>query len=187
MISLGVVVGHTSEKQGATAVAPISKSEYALNRELAIDIWREAKEQGIDAKVYLKDKVNEGLLYAQVSSDNDASVELHFNSFSDASARGSLVLYLKDKDFAEAIHRNVISSLTEDKAKRKNNGVVLPEVGTGYERGIRQLKKSTIPCCIIEPFFGSNQKDCELFLRNRLRYCRAIVSAVIEWHNLKGK
>lgn len=182
---LAIIVGHNHKEKGAKSHS--LGYEYDFNSALAVDLWREANEVGLYARVLKKDLSPERLFYAAISDDFDCSIELHFNSFSDPNVQGSLVLYYENKDFAERIQKHTLKALTEDiNKKRKDRGVIKPEKDSGYERGIVNMKYLTIPCCVVEPFFGSSKKDCELFMRNKLRYCRAIIEAVLEWQREKN-
>jgi N-acetylmuramoyl-L-alanine amidase len=207
---IALIVGHSDKAKGAYS-ASLQAHEYTLWKEVAMDIWREARELGLDAKVFMRDGLSIEHVGKLASEYGDVAIELHFNSAAkrvknpnfgtnnqpeyietiDIAPNGCETLYdahpPESKAFAQAIHSAMLRALTEPNpnysehrkdtnpfSKPKDRGVKLIEDG---DRGHRNLSSVTIPSCLIEPFFGSNAKDCQRFKRNRAQFCRALVSA----------
>jgi len=116
-------------------------------------------------------------------------------TITDITPSGCETLYDADpvdsKLFAQTIHNGILKSLTEANpnysefrkdtnpwSKPKDRGVKLMDEG---DRGYRNLHSVKIPSCLIEPFFGSNARDCQRFKRNRAQFTRALVSSVLTY------
>jgi N-acetylmuramoyl-L-alanine amidase len=215
---LALIIGHSEAAKGAFS-SSLQKHEYDLWSEVAIDIWREARELGIDCQVFKRDGLSIESVGKKVSEWADFAIELHFNSAMkqvtnpqysgpgqprfvsqiDIQPNGCETLYdahpPESKLFAQTIHNAMMKSLTEANpnynefrkdtnpfTKPKDRGVKLILEG---DRGHRNLSSVTVPSCLIEPFFGSNAKDCQRFVRNRAQFCRALVSAVLTYKLLE--
>ena len=113
----------------------------------------------------------------------------------DPQPHGCETLYDSDpaesKRFAECVHINMMRALTEPNpnyneyrkdthpfTKPKDRGIKLVDNG---QRGHRNMRAVKVPSCLIEPFFGSNDRDCDRWQRNRAKFVRALVHAVIEF------
>jgi hypothetical protein len=195
-MKFAIIVGHSEDAQGAFAGSPINAHEYEWNSELAVDIWRECRELGLDVQVFSRNQSTVkavGEAVTKFCGENGCAVELHFNAATETSARGTETLYDIDpplsKDFAKLVHANILRALQEEDAKgnlvkRKDRGLKLVSAG---DRGNSNLFHVKCPSCLIEPFFGSNQKDCELARRNRMNIVKAISHSAIEWLRLYSK
>lgn len=182
---LAIIVGHEKKKDGATAMAPLSTSEYPFNKQVAEFMYVYAREKEIDCKIVFRDGVGiEGA--AKVVNDwkADCCIELHFNSAS-PSAYGTETLHDSDppesKEFAEIVHRHICELL-----KRSGKGDRKVKPLKSGDRGHYNLHLVKVPSCLTEPFFGSNKEDCKLMWANVTGYSRSLVNAVVEFLN-KGE
>jgi N-acetylmuramoyl-L-alanine amidase len=136
MIKLGILVGHSDKAKGAYS-ASLQAHEYTLWTEVAIEIWREARELGIDAKVFKRDGISIEKVGQLVSGWADYAIELHFNSAAkrvknpnfgtnnqpeyietiDIAPNGCETLYdahpPESRAFAQVIHSAMLRALTE--------------------------------------------------------------------------
>jgi hypothetical protein len=203
---LALIVGHTEAKQGANAIHPISRSEYTLWSELAIEMWREAREMDIECQVFKKDGLSNEAVASAVNAYAEnrrcLAVELHFNSFADQAAKGCETLYISgneaSKSWANTLQKNQIKALTEPNPlysefrkdatnpfkKPKDRGLKALVDG---DRGYGNLVHVKPPVALVEGFFGSNRDDCERFWRCKAKYCRTIPHSAIEHWLLTAK
>jgi N-acetylmuramoyl-L-alanine amidase len=186
-MKLAIIVGHTSDRPGAKAGPPLNKHEYEFMSECAIDIWRIARELGLDCQIFKRDGIGIEGVTKEVNGwtekiDLACSVELHFNSALDIKAHGVETLYVRPSKWAEMVHREQVYSLTENKGdalvKPRDRGLKMLSV---VDRGYSNMNNLKAPSCLVEPFFGSNKTDTELFLRNRLKWCNRLVHAAVDY------
>ena len=191
---LAILVGHSEASPGAKAGAPINDYEYNYWKPIAMEMWRYAREAGLDAQIFLRDGVGiEGVkrqVNAYLEGFAGASVELHFNGHMDRSIRGYETLFVdgESKEWAKLIHKNGLAALTEHKGE---------EVKKPRDRGLKQLLNSdrgfsnlhglVAPACLIEPFFGSNANDSSHFDRLKNRYAVQIVRSFLQYQLLVTK
>ncbi len=86
MINLAIVVGHTKTAPGASAVAPISDSEYPWNSDRATRMVNHVSSLGdATAQVFFRDEGGIVGAYKRAKAwGADAAIELHFNAASPA-------------------------------------------------------------------------------------------------------
>ena len=159
-MKVAVVVGHNSKAPGASAKSPLSISEFKYYNKIA-DKMVSLSGGGITCKRF--NRVKTGgygseirKVYAQVDAYNpDISIELHFNAAGptatgtetlSSGSSGSLALSKALQD-AQLKHLG----LTNRGVKVKSRG----------DRGGLSLHIGRAPAALIEPFFGSNTKDCK--------------------------
>lgn len=147
-----LIIGHNARDKGA--YSPYLKmSEY--------DYWNEVV-KGLDVPV-LRRHANRGyglemreMLNRLEQIDYDIAIELHFNS-AISNASGAEVLVYKSNKKAKILAQNLLDRLV-DKGRR-NRGII--EVSHERERnGAYGICNSRGNYILIEPFFGSNEKDC---------------------------
>lgn len=198
-MKFAIVVGHSSEAMGAFS-PHLKKHEYEVWKDFATDLWRHAKEQGLDPQIFLRDGRTIKKVGEEVSKFGGVAIELHFNSYSDIHTRGAETLYDVDpsgaKSFAGFVHKEVLKALTETNPlandvneknpfkKPKDRGLKLVTAG---DRGYMNLQSVKLPSCLIEPFFGTNRLDCELFTRCRAALIKGLTHAVVDWYLLQSK
>jgi len=158
-MKLAIVVGHNAVAKGARAKAPISTDEYTYNNLIADEMVRLAT-GALTAKKFLREKSSGysaeiDAAYAQVDQYGaDLSLELHFNAAGatatgtetlSSGSRGSLAL-------AKAVQDSMLEQL-----ELRNRGV---KILGRTDRGGRSLHVGRAPAILVEPFFGSNTRDC---------------------------
>ena len=90
----------------------------------------------------------------------DLVIELHFNSAVHTSANGCETLYyyrsIKSKEYA-SLFSHIVTK--ETSIKSRNGGV--KALTNKNDRGFASVYYTKAPTILIEPFFGSNDDDCE--------------------------
>ncbi len=173
MKKLAIIVGHEEEKKGAFS-GHLNKHEYDFWYEVALSLWKVAKDAGLDAQVFLRNGISiekVGELVNLWCGKEGVALELHFNSSLDTKAHGLETLYDQDKAFAEAVHKASVKSLPGI----RDRGLKLV---SDADRGHRNLKAVKVASCLLEPFFGSNINDCKLFLTHKSEWMNALVDCV---------
>lgn len=164
-MKLAVVVGHNEKAPGAYAVAPIGRSEFDFNSDVAETMALIDKDYGLEVKVFKRPagvgySTEIARAYAEVNAWRaDVSVELHFNSYRYTST-GSETLTSgskKSRALAEKVQAEMLKQL-----KLHDRGV---KVRKSSDRGGRSLHAGKAPAILVEPFFGSNRSDCEAAAR----------------------
>lgn len=175
-----VIVGHSKFEQGARATFPINKTEYEFNSQLSIDIYREAREAGLDCRIFLRDGKTRQQLGKEVSEFGGVAIELHLNAF-DKITKGTETLFdalpKENIDFANLVHSKICAAL--ERTGKRDRGTKLVSF---QERGWLNLHSVTIPGCLVEPIFCDNIDETKLLYRLRSEYIRALVNAVLEWY-----
>jgi N-acetylmuramoyl-L-alanine amidase len=162
---LALIVGHNSKAKGAVRV-DTGESEYDFNRRVAGIAMEYARQNypGLHVVKILRapsDSVGDEIRTAYARADAlgvDATIELHFNSHGSKSARGRETLYSDtDAGLFLAIEIQMLTGAAFPELRDRG----LKEVMSG-ERGWLSLTSGRAPAVIVEPFFGSNQGDCEM-------------------------
>ncbi|MEM9399979.1 MAG: N-acetylmuramoyl-L-alanine amidase [Verrucomicrobiota bacterium] len=175
MLKLAVIIGHNAQQPGATAVAPVSESEYPFNVKIADLMVRLAEAFGIEIKKierpylgpYRRFGVATGNYTKEVKTayqecdawGADISTELHFNA-AGPTARGSEVLAsgsTNSMEFARLTQKGLVKAY--NRQGRHDRGV---KPRSPKERGGISLHSGKAPAILVEPFFGSNDEDCAL-------------------------
>lgn len=153
-MKLAVVVGHNVASQGARRVTD-GQSEYIwcglLAQRMAtlaprsVRVFRRTPGSGEIARVY-REVADWGA---------GAAVELHFNSFSQASATGTETLHngsATPRALALAVQAQMVAALglPDRGLKKVNKG----------QRGFATVSAAAQPTVLLEPYFGSNAGDC---------------------------
>ena len=154
-MQLAIVVGHNAVRQGALR-PDTSETEYVWNNRLALLMAALAEDYGITARVFRRVETGSyrrelEVVYAEADRwGADASIELHFNSFADASAGGTETLSsgtAASLRFAAAVQQEVVATLG-----LRDRGVKTVREG----RGSGSLISGRAPAILVEPFFGTN-------------------------------
>lgn len=182
-----IIVGHEKVSPGAYAKSPLNVYEYEFNKGVASIMVKEAAAFGLDCKVFFRDGIGISGVAAAVNKWNpDCCLELHFNSATPA-AIGTETLYddfpESNKAFAALVQKNMCAALK--RTGKANRGIKKLVSG---DRGHYNLASVKVTGCLVEPFFGSNEKDCQLMKDSVNRYARSLVDAVLEFlHSKEGK
>lgn len=178
MKRVAVVVGHDSKSPGAMALMPIGCNEYMFNVMLSrsiTDWFDRLVDHNLSAHVFFRDKLGLEKTYEELKLWNpDYCIELHFNSHSDKSIRGTETLCVEhNRDFAEAIQSAMCKAL--GRSTKTNRGVKIVSHG---DRGHVSVSSLECPSALIEPFFGSNQEDCNLVDDRKESLAMSLVEAI---------
>jgi|DEB0MinimDraft_4_1074332.scaffolds.fasta_scaffold00223_17 N-acetylmuramoyl-L-alanine amidase len=155
---LAIIVGHNSQKQGAVR-ADNGQSEFEFNTGLAKCIHAYA-DASVESQIFFR---KPGVGYPQEVIDvykevdqwgADAAIELHFNA-AGKTATGTEVLS------SGTPGSMALAGYVQDKMV---DALGLPDRGVKVRadggRGSRSLMAGKAPTILIEPFFGSNPKNC---------------------------
>lgn len=185
MKKVAIVVGHDSKEPGAKALLPIGMNEYMFNVGLSrsiTDWFDRLVDQGLSAHVFFRDKLGIEKTYEELKLwGPDYCIELHFNSHSDKSIRGTETLCVEhNKDFAQAIQAAICKAF--GRSPKTDRGIKVLKEG---DRGYHSVSALKCPSCLIEPFFGSNQEDCTLADDRKESLAMSIVEAVRNFDKTK--
>lgn len=173
---LAIIVGHSKASPGAYGCAPLSSYEYDWNSAVAQEMYRFAKENGLDAAIFHRDRISiESVANFVNKWEADAAIELHFNA-ANTKATGTETLHDDSKELAEIVQSEMCSLFSRQ--GKQNRGVKLLTDG---DRGNRSLKAIKVPAVIVEPAFGDNKDDALLLVQNQVKYAHCLVMAVIEF------
>jgi len=180
--SVAIVVGHSRMGDWGAVAADTMTTEWVYNNELAWMIQDHLPSSihstvidSIPAKTYAK-----AVQYLQKKLnplDIELVVELHFNS-GPPTAQGYEVYHwetsLKGKQAAE----NILQKLKGTFPNNVNRGI--KHRNSTAQRGGRFLKELQAPALILEPFFGSNQREWKFFKNkeNKTYLAKAIASGI---------
>ena len=88
-------------------------------------------------------------------------VELHFNSYSSQDANGYEALYWHNSKHGKHAATSFLKAMESSFPFHINRGT--KAILTSSQRGAQFLRTLKAPCVILEPFFGSNEKEWQLF------------------------
>ncbi len=188
-MKLAIIVGHTEKSPGAHAVAPLDEGEYQINRVIAQNIYRLAREAGINAAIFFKDGFTTELVGEHVNNwakGNElvCAVELHLNSVADSKVYGTETLYDEEPEQSMSLAKFMQKHICQcfDRQGKGDRGIKLIQEG---DRGHRNLKAVKIPSVILEPAFCSNPNEAKLMWSLAVPYARSIVNAAMGWFELQ--
>ena len=158
-MKVALVLGHHENSKGAY-------SPYLRSSEW--DFYDEVVDCVPDVDVYLHDKTITSYTRRIKNTarqlnkkDYNLVIELHFNASSNPSANGCETLYYfaskKGRDYAKLFSETVTLWTG---IKSRNGG--LKALTNKGDRCYASVFYPKAPTILIEPFFGSNRKDCEL-------------------------
>ena len=154
-----IVVGHTLNRPGAMAAAPISQAEYTWNKDLAGKIKALCDVKAIESRIFYRDGIGISGAYRQVADWGAAMVvELHFNAFN-TQAHGTETLYDNDRNaeskaWAQRLQDGMLAALS-----LRDRGLKERDPG---DRGYSSVSAIDIPSALIEPFFGDNPTEAHV-------------------------
>lgn len=179
---LAIIVGHTEQRPGARAVPPIGRHEYPFNREIAQLMEEVATDRGIAVRTFLRDGVGiRGAYQAAAAFEPEAIIELHFNSFHNAAVRGTETLcsevHPQSGRLAELAQAAMVGVF--GRAGSTNRGIKMPTPSqSGY---LNVTAAPDVPSILVEPFFGSNARDCEIAAARMSDYAAGLVESFVEF------
>ncbi|MEM9444237.1 MAG: N-acetylmuramoyl-L-alanine amidase [Verrucomicrobiota bacterium] len=167
-----VVIGHNSQQPGARAKAPLDKTEYEFNSQVAAKIEELSPDFGLTVKVfrhyytgpYKHLGLNTGNYTQEIEKTYetvkewkpDLIAELHFNK-ANSKIRGSRVFTGPAKDsqnLALLVKEELMSAFERD---GQDSGSVI--IRSSKHKESQSLCATDSPSVVIEPFCGSNEKD----------------------------
>lgn len=168
-LAIGIVIGHTAKAKGAYS-EPLDVSEYDFWRMAVDEITLPLLNQHGIATIVVDRNGGTAAAYANLDEQDLAyTVELHFNGSYDPAHRGFETLALRDSPRAREVAREFNSVFDMQSLipmrRSDNDGVkdIYASTDPNTSRGMYSLRQSKYPSIITEPFFGSNQSDCENF------------------------
>jgi len=195
-MKIATVVGHNRNAKGAETVIPVfaTRNEFDYNSKLAELMNDVCDDLGIDGRTFFREPVTVGTarqrfereistVYAATDAwGADVTIELHYNSHN-SNARGTETLtsgFAMSNAVALAVQDRMVDLYDRD--GRLNRGVKTRRSG----RGSLSLKAGRAPAILVEPFFGSSRRDCELAERvGAEALAHAYISGILEgmnWH-----
>lgn len=155
MKKIAIIVGHEVNSPGFYSEY-LGCSEYDWHQLKIVphlkncDIfYRPTQFKGYQAKMKVLAKKLKGY---------DVAIELHFNAFHDPKANGSEVLHWLGNEKAMMYGKFYLQLLGELGLKDRG----LKAIYRNDQRGYHFIQKMPCTALILEPFFGSNKKDCSL-------------------------
>ena len=174
---IALVVGHNLERQGSKNT--LGQTEYTFNSWVAYEMMNLYKDSPMSVFFRLTGlPFNKEIrsVYSQVDEwGADISIELHFNSFHIPEVKGTEVLSSgseKSMQLAECFMDEIFKQYRT--TAQEYRGVKIP---TKKEAGWKNLHVGKAPAIILEPFFGSNKEDCELF-SNPAKLAKTYINAI---------
>lgn len=185
MKKVTLIVGHSAHEQGAKNVN-IGVSEFTFNSSLAVILGDLLAENSYICNIVYRD-AGYAFLPQKVNQTNaDIAVSLHCNAFN-KEANGSETLYYKGSKKGELlagfIQHEVVKCLD-----LKDRGLKICEyghVGKAGDRGGYLLKKTKMPCVIVEPFFIDSDSSLNLAQSKIEELAKAYFDGIEEyfgWH-----
>lgn len=182
MRKIAIIVGHNPKSQGAVRVTD-GKSEFKWNSDLAARIRAYADaDPDTEVRIFYRQS---GAGYTKQIRDvyaradawgADVTIELHFNASADPSASYTCTLSSGTSGslaICERLQAAQVKVMGLD-----DSGVKIRNRGGG--RGWRSLWTGDAPAALIEPYFGSNSRDCIVADKRKEDLARAIYEAARE-------
>jgi N-acetylmuramoyl-L-alanine amidase len=156
---IAIVVGHNSKARGAVRVTD-GLTEFQWNSVLAEMI---ANKSPGNYRVFYRQAGNSYVkevrdVYAEVDDWNaDASIELHFNANANPSATGTETL--SSGSFGSMYLARLMQREMVDALGIRDRGIKVLKQG---DRGGESVFAGKAPAVLLEPYFGSNLRDCAI-------------------------
>ena len=173
---MAIVVGHTEDRGGALAFAPLFINEFHFNTMFVKIIKGFSFYTGIDVEIFYRTEAGILECYSRVTEYAPITCfELHFNAAADERAKGCETWY-----YEENYNDGVLAEITQDRLMK-----FLPFSNRGIKDGSKDragTSTGALPSTanvLVEPFFGSNKFDCKAAIENIDRIALAILSAHI--------
>ena len=161
MKKVGIVIGHNERSKGA--YSPFLKlSEFDYWKKVAIEISNLDPSIDIYTRKFSNNYTSE--MKTVISEINrhvyDYILEVHFNSSINSSACGCEVLFHKGNKYTNELSKAFLETVSK-KYGIKIRGTI--EISNSKERGGYGICNTKPNYILIEPFFGSNEQECEKF------------------------
>ena len=179
-MKVAIIVGHEANKQGAVNVKT-GVTEFAFNTRLAELIQDEFDLMpGFECIVVYRENGYEELPYDVNRTGADIAISLHCNAFN-KKARGCETLHWYGSKngalLAECLHDSFVNvyGVSSDRGVKPR---------TASDRGANLLRKTSMPCVIVEPFFIDNDAELEYALDNINKLAKAVVYGVADYQEV---
>ena len=172
---VSVVIGHRASLPGGYS-KHLGLYEYQFNQELSKPMVARFS-QDFNTLVYFKDGFSTVKTYEEIAKwAPDIALELHFNGVADERAYGSETLAMAGWGYyAKIVQGAIAASLRRD--FKGDRGVKLLQHG---DRGFENVSQLDCPTLLLEPFFGTNPDDCDLFTARQDQYLDALHAALLQ-------
>lgn len=182
---LGIIVGHEESRPGVKGAFPLDCHEYHFNKNLAVDIYRFAREAGLDCRIFLRDGIGRAGVIKQVNEwtqkEYACAIELHLNAF-DKKTKGTETLYTIQNPFnrvlADMVQLEVCRALNRPLTHKTNRGI---KIINADDRGYYNMAGLNSPCCLTEPVFADNPEEARLMESRKTEYAKSLVKAALEF------
>lgn len=166
-MKVAIVIGHNIKARGA--VNENGMSEFAqsvlVSENLPYDVFH------LNERLSYKDACTE---LGYKLNDYDLALHLHFNYFDDEEVSGCEALYWEDNRVGKLFADDFIHHISNAYGIKMRRA--LP-ISNKKQRGYYAISKSPCTTLILEPYFGSNKSDTEMFSDYR-RYAKEIIKFV---------
>lgn len=174
---LVLIVGHEKKAQGATLAT--GGSEYEYNSKAADLSKKYAVSRGVRLEVIYRDGIGiSGAYKKAMELKPDSCIELHFNAFN-KKASGTETLCTPDKEdlaFSKLVHKEICEVFERGGLSR---GIKVLARGSRGSSNIYSLPGFSN--CLVEPFFGDNEKEAIMALEKQELYAIGLVDATIKY------
>jgi len=160
-------IGHTQDSDKGSYSEFLKQSEWDYNRDIA---------NGLNADVYvhtIRDYYQRQRALAKFLRENKQYklvIELHFNGHHTQQANGFEVFAYSGSNKGERYARELADAYIKEYPEMKIRGARgVKFTSHKSERGFYFLNLTPIPALILEPFFGTNKQDCDIF-KDKERY-----------------
>ena len=179
---IAICVGHSRPNDsGAASVTGVTEWDY--NSELAEMIGKELKQP---YKIYHTYKGGSYVtamrwLARKLDEDRvDTAVELHFNAAT-PKATGHEWLHWHTSEKGRLLARTLRDSFEDSFPLFRSRGIKPRKKGS---RGAYFLRATSMPACIAEPFFGTNEEDWDLAVNSKQGMASAIAGGITLYSEL---
>ena len=185
MALVALIIGHRASAQGAVSVSGVSEYEWASEHARLVALHLRAA--GVVPIIIERDDTAKGYsrLPGKVNKTGaHVAVSFHFNSHSNPKATGSEVLYW---------HTSLRSRALAVELERADDVLGLRDRGAGGlkacgedDRGAYLLRKTSMPCALVEPGFGSNPDDWHAIVERGGALAEEQAGAIVRWLHAEG-
>lgn len=169
-MKVSLSVGHSEDAQGAVNQT-FKLSEFMYNSSLAPLIKKELVKLGHTVDIIFRTTLDK--LPAQINATNaDVAVELHCNALNKL-VSGTEVLHYPSSAEGEFLAQYIQDAIVD----------VLDLRDRGIKPSERELilRKTKMPCVIVEPGFIDNDVDCMILVDKKKELALAIASGIHEY------
>jgi len=180
-IRVAVIVGHEKRKPGAVmSDVGVEITEYKYNSEVAKTMKDYAPSRGLEVSVFFRDGVGRLKVRDQaLSFKPEIILELHFDASPNKTATGCTVLTMQK--YSKHPFIGSFSSLCVGLFGGKIRGAKIP---APTENGFSNVQ-SPLPLFLLEPFFGSNEDQAALALKNQKEYALGLLDCLEEFYGFE--